>query len=80
MRFTSVAFVLCMSVGSYAMAMPGEASNAVSHVAQAAQGCGAAGSCKGVGGGALCNNRCKECTNNQGKRYRGGSCGGLLLQ
>ena len=41
--------------------------------------CGAADSCKGVGGGALCNDRCKKCKGPSGY-YKRGACGGLGWQ
>ncbi len=41
--------------------------------------CGASGSCVGVGGAKLCNDRCKKCYGPSGY-YTSGSCGGLLWQ
>ncbi len=42
-------------------------------------GCAAAGSCRGFGGGKLCNDRCKKCSGPSGN-YAKGECGGTLLQ
>ncbi|KAI9291059.1 hypothetical protein K502DRAFT_155944 [Neoconidiobolus thromboides FSU 785] len=39
------------------------------------QACGAAGSCKGPGGGDLCNDRCKQCSGPSGKYKKGECCG-----
>ncbi|RYP48347.1 hypothetical protein DL768_005766 [Monosporascus sp. mg162] len=41
--------------------------------------CGAAGSCKGTGGGKLCNDRCKKCSGPSGK-YKSGECCGFGWQ
>ncbi|KAI9924207.1 hypothetical protein MW887_007157 [Aspergillus wentii] len=40
-----------------------------------ARACGAAGSCRGFGGGDLCNDRCKKCEGTSGKYKRGKCCG-----
>ncbi|RYP05573.1 hypothetical protein DL765_009807 [Monosporascus sp. GIB2] len=41
--------------------------------------CGAADSCRGTGGGKLCNDRCKRCSGPSGK-YKSGECCGLGWQ
>ena len=37
--------------------------------------CGAEGSCHGLGGSELCNDRCKRCTGPSGPYTRGDCCG-----
>ncbi|XP_037050576.1 uncharacterized protein LOC119084614 [Bradysia coprophila] len=41
--------------------------------------CGAAGSCQGIGGGALCHDRCRQCSGPSGPYTRGACCGTLWL-
>jgi hypothetical protein len=41
---------------------------------EAAAGCGAAGSCHGIGGGDLCNDRCTKCSGPSGTYRRGACC------
>ncbi|KAF9468353.1 hypothetical protein BDZ94DRAFT_1119735, partial [Collybia nuda] len=41
----------------------------------AAAACGAEGSCRGIGGSELCNDRCKRCSGPTGRYSRGDCCG-----
>jgi hypothetical protein len=42
---------------------------------QAAEACGASGSCHGFGGEELCHDRCKHCYGPSGYYHRGNCCG-----
>jgi hypothetical protein len=69
----TIAFIFTLA--SVAISAPSELDTATSLAQNAAQACGAAGSCKGFGGGDLCNDRCKKCTGTSGHYSRGACCG-----
>ncbi|UNI16533.1 hypothetical protein JDV02_002961 [Purpureocillium takamizusanense] len=83
MKFAQVPVVLALLIPAIAAMPAGEAVDMTERSENIntleARACGAAGSCKGVGGGDLCNDRCKKCKGPSGY-YKKGECGGLGWQ
>ncbi|KAJ6441392.1 retrovirus polyprotein [Purpureocillium lavendulum] len=83
MKFTQVPIVLALLIPAIAAMPAGESVDMTERSDDMnvfeARACGAAGACKGVGGGDLCNDRCKKCSGPSGK-YKKGECGGFGWQ
>ncbi|KAJ2962564.1 hypothetical protein NQZ79_g2417 [Umbelopsis isabellina] len=73
MKFTSV--VAAFVAIAYANAAVVDVTEVPKYTAIEKRDCGAAGSCHGLGGHELCNDRCKRCSGPTGKYHRGACCG-----
>ncbi|KAI9292882.1 hypothetical protein K502DRAFT_367222 [Neoconidiobolus thromboides FSU 785] len=69
MKFQSTLLITIASLSTAIAAAP------EANIAAEIQACGAAGSCKGIGGRKLCNDRCKKCSGPTGPYKKGDCCG-----
>ncbi|KAG6980309.1 hypothetical protein FocnCong_v009885 [Fusarium oxysporum f. sp. conglutinans] len=80
MKFTAASAIIVGVLATTTFATPTDFSKTSPRdLAAQLEGCGAAGSCQGPGGGELCNDRCKRCTGETGPYSRGECCGWLWL-
>ncbi|KAL6858339.1 hypothetical protein ACO1O0_005800 [Amphichorda felina] len=81
MKVSQIPIIFAILVPAIAALPEGEKSDVAANakVDAGTLSCGAEGSCVGVGGGDLCNDRCKQCEGPSGK-YTKGECGGFGWQ